>query len=764
MRHISWKHFGVVLFTGLLLLAGAWGLFSWLPMDAMSYLTVPRSGEIHDRRGVLLHPFLNSAEQWCFERNLSQISPYLIHATLAIEDHRFYDHWGIDPIAIVRAAWQNLRSGRVVSGASTITMQVVKPRLTSERGFWKKVLQAVQAVRLERHVDKATILQTYLNTAPYGLNLVGCEAAARRYFGKTARELTLPESALLAGLPKAPSSYMPLAHPERAKLRRDYVLQRMREEGYIDEEEYRAAIATPLDVRRHEFPGYARHVAARLKPFVAGGKTMQTTLDADVQALAERMLQETIRGYAGKIGNAAAIVVDAESAEILAWVGSADFFQTPGGGQVDVVRAPRSPGSTLKPFLYAAAMERNVLYSSEMLLDNTLDYGLYAPENADGKYRGLVSASEALRRSLNVPAVLVLERLGVDTVYTFLRDMGFRSLKRSADFYGLGFALGDCEVTLEELATAYTMVANLGEWRPLRLIATVRAPTPQRKLSRGVCLQLYQMLEQTLPEELDSSAVPAGGSTSRVCWKTGTSTGQRDAWTVIFNRHYVVGVWMGNNDGKPSTWLVGARAALPLAGRLFRALPAKTDAAWPEVGDDLVSVEVCATSGLPASAWCEHKRQVSLPRSQFLHRVCDVHYPVQGTDNLMHTMERFPGIAKGWDLANVQSPMTPNESPSSSTVKRVSGARILVPADRAEFVLTGEKQGDRIRLESSADGETPVHWYVDDRYVGTSTATAPVFLALEEGEHRLTCMSGRGEVDAVEFRVVPPKGTLRFKP
>lgn len=272
------------------------------------------------------------------------------------------------------------------------------------------------------------------------------------------------------------------------------------------------------------------------------------------------------------------------------------------------------------------------------------------------------------------------------------------------------------------------------------------------------------MLEQTLPEELDPSAVSAGKSSSRVCWKTGTSTGQRDAWTVIFNRHYVVGVWMGNNDGKPSTWLVGARAALPLAGRLFRALPPRTEAAWPEFGDDLVSVEVCATSGLPASPWCEHKRQVSLPRTQFFHRVCDVHYPVQGPDSLFHTMERFPGIAKGWDLANVQLPVTPNASLTSSTVKRESGTRILEPPDRAEFVLTGEKQGDRIRLKSSADAETPVHWYIDDRYLGTSTATAPVFLTLEEGVHRLTCMSGRGEVDAVEFSVVPPTGTVRFKP
>ncbi len=753
------KRYGIALAAMLLL---AMVMLYALPFDAERYCHVQASGEIRARDGTLLFAYLTPDDQWCFERDLSEISPHLINATIATEDQRFYHHFGVDPLAIVRAFRQNLSARRIVSGASTITMQVIKRAQKEKRSLWGKISQMLAAIRLEMKTDKDTILRTYLNTAPYGLNLVGCEAASRRYFGKSARELTLAEAALLAGLPKAPTTYMPLRNPDAALRRRNYVLTRMRQEGFVSEEDYLCAFATPLGVKRHHFPALARHFAMQVQPVVSQGKVLRSTLDANIQRTVERLLHETIRSYDGKIGNAATIVVDVPTASILGRAGSADFFDTPGGGQVDVCRSRRSPGSALKPFLYAAAIERNCLYSSEMLLDSVLDYGMYSPENADGTYRGLVSATEALRRSLNVPAVVVLERVGVEGMYYYLQQMGFRSFRKGADYYGLGFALGDCEVTLEELTTAYTMLAALGQYRPLTTLHDSKSTQEGRQIiSRGTCLQLYQMLEQPLPEEMGKDAITTAGYLPRVCWKTGTSTGQRDAWAFVFNRRYVVGVWMGNNSGKPSPWLVGARAALPLAGKLFRSLPLDAAPTWPDFNNEMLPVSVCAVSGLPATPWCDRKRETLLPRDQFLNRVCDVHYPTKDPTGGFKTVERWPGTAKGWDLAHVQFAElhTNNNSPAA----RVSATKILEPSNRAEFVLTREPQGDRIRLKTSTDAETPIYWYLNDQYLGISTPSTPLYLQLEPGQHRLTCMNPRGETDTTEFTVSLPQDQPDFR-
>jgi penicillin-binding protein 1C len=769
------------------------------PMDPVPYLRVHASGEMVDRSGRQMYAVLNDRGQWCFRRELGEISPYLVQATVAAEDERFYSHAGVDPIAVVRAVWQNVSRRRVVSGASTLTMQVVKDRSHPSRSLGAKARQALHALRLDARATKEAILEAYLNTAPYGLNLVGCEAASRRFFGKPSGELTLSEAALLAGLPKAPTACMPLVHPARALVRRDYVLRRMREEGCIEEETYRRALAEPVTAKWHEFPKLSPHLATSIREELSQGKQVRVTLDADVQRRVEELVRGWVKRFDGDVTNAAAIVIDVSEATVLARVGSADFFSTPGGGQVDGCRAPRSPGSALKPFTYALAMERQRLYACETLLDDSLDYGLYSPGNFDGEYNGLIPAGEALRRSLNVPAITVLERVGVEPVYAFLESAGLTTLRRPAEDYGLGLTIGNCEVRLEELAAAYCALANLGEYRPLRIRqdqdgARVRAPSleeqtearpgarkasARRILSRGTCLKVYEMLEQPLPEEFSRSVVRAKGVPERVCWKTGTSTGYRDAWAFVFNQHYVVGVWTGNNSGRASPSLVGSRAALPLAARLFRALEPKSTPAWPDLQDDLREVTVCAVSGLPATPWCARTNACWLPRNQFLHRKCDMHYP---------HVERWPGTAKGWDLAHIESPVelarTENDIVSRTEPAQDAGARkastppvvspfspeqakslrILIPTNKAEYVLTGEPGGDRIKLRTSVDAHEPLHWYLNDHYVGDSTPESPRFVDLAPGTHKLACMTAGGALDLVHFQVYYADSTVRFEP
>ncbi|MBI2421886.1 MAG: penicillin-binding protein 1C [Candidatus Hydrogenedentes bacterium] len=748
----------IVLAAGLLLAAGGAALVLW-PLDPAPYLHVPSSGELQDREGRLLYAYLRADDAWCFPRPLAELGPVLAQATIAAEDQRFYTHQGVDPAAVLRAFWQNFRHVEVRSGASTLTMQVIKLANPGPRSLPSKAWQALQALRLERQTSKAALLEAYLNGAPYGMNLVGAEAAARRYFGKRAKELTLPEAALLAGLPKGPSARQPLRYPKRALERRDYVLGRMLAEGFINTADHDRAVATPLGAAWHDYPRNAPHLAQQFRRQAEREGVVHSTLDLPLQRATEALLAEYLKKFEGEIGNGAVIVADVAAGVERVRVGSADFFAAK-GGQVDALRAARSPGSALKPFTYALAMDRNVLYASESLSDGVLDYGLYQPGNFDGRYRGLIPAGSALRHSLNVPAVLLLERVGVESLQDFLKRAGLRTLNRSAAAYGLGLTLGNCEVRLEELAAAYAMVARLGEYRPL---SAVHAASTEgvRLLSRGVCLKLYEMMEQPLPEEFDQRYLPSVNARPRVCWKTGTSTGLHDAWAFVFNQQYVVGVWMGNNDGAYSPKLVGALAALPLAAAVFQSLPPLPAPAWPEADDALVDVKICAVTGLPVSAWCAQTRTARLPREQYLHRTCDVHSPspVVTSKPGGPVVERWPGNVKGWDLAKVIAPIT--QGVEEAAVQRATQLSLLNPADGAEFVLTGEERGDRLRLQSSVDAEQTVHWYLDGKYLGAAPPGAPLFLDLTEGEHQVTCMTHDGKQETVKYSVSLPRRVFR---
>lgn len=741
---------------GLLMSGGLLGLAFTAPMDLHVCLRYAPSGEIFDHNGALLAAFLAPDHQWRFPRTLQQLGPRIAQATIAAEDQRFHRHHGVDPLAVLRAVRQNLREQRVVSGASTITMQVAK-RAGASATPLQKAWQAIAAIRLERIVSKDEILAAYLNTAPYGLNLSGAEAAARRYFGKPANELTLPEAALLAALPKAPTTLAPLRHPEAARRRRDYVLARMRDEGFITPAQCDEARATPLAAAWRPFPQLAPHLARQYRLDSLRNAPVRLTLDRAIQETAERLVANALKRHGGQFGNIALMVADVPGGAILARVGSGGFYTVP-GGQVDACRSPRSPGSALKPFTYALAIENNLLYSTEMLLDDTLDYGLYQANNFDGVYTGLVTAGYALTHSLNVPAVTVLNRVGLDPIHTFLRAAGLTTLTRDPIYYGLGLTLGSCEVRLEEMMAAYTMLAGLGQYRPLRDRQDQPPAPPLTLLARGTCLKLYEMLDRSLPEQFDDDLIKVA-HTPRTCWKTGTSSGHRDAWAFVFNAGYVVGVWMGNNDNSPSEALVGIRTALPLAARMFRALPALNTPDWPAPNDDITPAVICTVSGLPASTWCKKTATVQLPRTQLRNRICDVHYPAPA-GSPAPIAERWPGNARTWDLAHI----THAAALGQSGPTRREALRIIEPSEGAEFVLTGETGGDRIRLRSSLDEQAAVAWYLDDHFLGKSQPGTPVFLDLEQGPHTLACMSDAGAVDNITFTAISPDSITRFDP
>ncbi len=736
--------------------------FYFLPvLPAAPFIKTQPSGRLLDAQGRLLTLYLNEDDQWCLPCPETEISPLLKQATIAVEDQRFYQHRGIDTLAFLRAMFQNMKAGHIVSGASTLTMQLAKLSGHPSHSWHGKLNQLWLALCLEKTLDKTAILNSYLNKAPYGNNLLGVEAAALRYFGKPNTALSLAEAALLAGLPKAPSALNPLRHPEAALLRRNHVLIRMRQEGFIDEKIFKNAVQRPITVAWHPFPHLAPHVAQRFQSDVRKKGCVQLTLHSSLQKRMENLLTNYLKQYNGEITNGAIMVIDCTTAEIRAQVGSANFFNLPGGGQVDLSRALRSPGSTLKPFVYALAMEKNCLYASEVLLDDTLDLGAYNPGNFDGEYNGLITAGEALHYSLNIPAILVLERTGVAPLLTTLQRLGLSTLTESPSFYGLGLTLGNCETRLDELCAAYLALASLGSYRPLRIQKNTLAPTPVQIFSRGVALALYNMLEAPFPTDDQSGLTRPRRQEPRVCWKTGTSTGLHDAWTFAFNKQYVVGVWLGNNTGRPSSCLVGARAALPLAAQIFRRLPKRDTPPWPAPGDELHNVTVCALSGLPVGKWCPHKKTVALPKNQFLHRRCQVHTSQEPSGEIA---TYWPGTALHWDLASIESapPQNVHTDENKSLAIQKCVLQITQPVENAVYVLTGEKGGDCIEAQSSVAQE-PLFWYQNGRYIGESDGEHPLYIALKKGEHTLACMRATGEKDMVQFSVTLPQSNAVFQ-
>jgi penicillin-binding protein 1C len=695
---------------------------------------------------------LNREDHWCFARERDAFAPQLVNATIAVEDQRFAKHPGVDPVAVVRAMGQNILGRRVVSGASTLTMQTVKLATGIDGGLGQKARQAWLALRLDRHAGKEAVLTAYLNRAPYGRNLTGAEAAARRYFGKPAKELTLPEAALIAGLPKAPGRYDPIDYPERARVRRDHVLARMRDEGMITADQYDRAAGTPITARWHDLPDLAPHLAAQLAGELRAKGRITLTLDAALQHRVREVVRAALPPFEGQVTNAAAMIIDVASGEVRVRIGGADFLNTP-GGQVDLCAAPRSPGSTLKPFAYGAALEAGVLYPSEVLLDANLDFGLYRPGNFDGEFQGRLTAAQALAHSLNVPAVCVLQRVGASALLNLLRDAGLTTLSPGEDRYGLGLTLGNCEARMDQIAAAYAALARLGEYRPLRLRADEPPAVPDRILSAGTCAELIHMLEQPLPRELRDGFVHARGAPARVCWKTGTSTGYHDAWTFLFDRRYVVAVWLGNSGGKPSKRLVGGTAALPLAARIYRLLPNTAPPAL-ESREHLRTVDVCAHSGLPLSAWCPASKKAYMAQQHYLNRRCDVHRPAR--DGAVTAV--WPGSPMTWDLARVRVTLQEETTPVQRAL------HIETPAHRGVYVLTGEEDGDTIALQAKAGGG-PVHWYMNGAFVGTAATGSPLIWPLEAGSHLAACLTPAGESATAQFEVVHPSGPDRtFKP
>lgn len=601
-----------------------------------------------DREGNLLRERLGAGDARSAPLRGDALPPRVEAAFLAAEDDGFYRHPGVSARAIARAAWQNARAGRVVSGGSTISQQLARLLVGRERTLLGKAREALWALRLEAHLDKREVLAQYLSRVPLGNSTRGVEAAAQAYFGCGARHLSWAQAAALAALPKGPTAYSPSRRPERFRARQAWVLGRLDALGLATAEEVAAARAERLDFSAFEAafgaPHFVEYVASRLGALgLAGAVEVRTTLDPRVQAMAEEQVkQELARLEDRRVGSAAVLVVDNLSGEVLAYVGSADFFEEKTFGQNDGVQMRRQPGSALKPFVYAEAFKRGFTPAT-VIPDVAAQFGapggVYAPKNYDLKAHGPVRAREALANSYNVPAVRVADAVGVERSLEVLRAAGFESLAQSAGHYGLGLALGNGEVSLWEAARAYAGLSRGGVLEPLVVVKEARgadgAPLPLRRelaARRFTDPRSAALVTHVLSDNAARARAFGVENALRLPFpaaaKTGTSKGYSDNWTVGFTRERTVAVWAGNFDGTPMVKVSGITGAGPIFKRVMtRAMEGVAPAPLVD-RTGLRGATICPLSGERAGQHCPSAMEELFREGTLPHADCRMHRSV----------------------------------------------------------------------------------------------------------------------------------------
>ena len=559
---------------GLLLTAAATALTLYAaslpPLDLSA--ASGRSTVVLDREGRLLRPFLTTDGRWKLPVTSGDVDPRYLAMLKAYEDRRFDSHAGIDPLGILRAATQAVLAGRIVSGGSTLTMQVARllePR--EERTFAAKLRQAVRAIELERRFDKTQILDLYLTLAPYGGNLEGVRAASFAWFGKEPKRLSTAEAALLVALPQSPEQRRPDRFAAAAERARERVLARALRAGLVTPAEMQAARDEPIPTARKPFPTLSPHIAEQVVAQSPAEPVHRLTLDARLQANLETLARERVVTLPPQVSTAI-LVVDNETGAIRASVGGVDYFAAERAGSLDLTRALRSPGSALKPFIYALAFDNGIAHPETMLEDRPARYGIYVPENFDMTFQGMVSARKALQLSLNVPAVELLSAVGPQRFLSRLRDTGTMiAMPRDGGAPGLAVGLGGLGITLSDLTRLYVGLARGGEMTELRVKPAQAEPSLHTDEPRNLRL-VDPVAAWYVADTLLGAPPPLNAAPGRIAYKTGTSYGYRDAWAVGFDRRHTIGVWVGRADNGAVPGLVGRTVAAPILFDAFARL------------------------------------------------------------------------------------------------------------------------------------------------------------------------------------------------
>jgi len=697
------------------------GWLCCLPKDL--FQGTPYATVVNDRNGELLGARIADDGQWRFPP-CDTVPHRYATALIQFEDRHFRWHPGVDPVALVRAVISNLRAGHVVSGGSTITMQVIRLSRGKERTLWQKTVEAVQATRLELRYSKKHILALYASHAPFGGNVVGLEAASWRYFGRPSAELSWAESATLAVLPNAPSSIHPGKGRDQLLEKRNRLLERLHRRGYLDASTLESALTEPLPDAPYPLPALARHYVERQPHGVESQTSIDINLQRQVEAATTRWSDElALSGTA----DLSAVILDIRSGSVLAYVGNASPLRARSGSEVDIAAAPRSTGSILKPFLYCAALQEGVILPRTLLQDTPVNLNGFSPQNFDLQFHGAVPAAEALARSLNVPAVHLLRAYGAPRFLDLLREAGLSTLNRSASDYGLSLILGGGEGTLLDITKAYAGM--------VRSYDGLDTGSPFR--DRIALWYTFEALKEVnRPDEIDWKLIR---SVRKAAWKTGTSYGFRDAWAVGVTPDYAVGVWCGNADGHGVAGMTGAKTAGPVLFDLLNLLPPSTD--WfKEPLEGGTFLEVCTASGMLRSQECPDYESLRLPEKAAESAVCPYHK--DGVFRLPPGMEWY---YKGWHPEYQVRPA--RDAVQLEFLYPEPGAILTLPRQ-----LDGSTPG-AVFQAVHRDPNATLFWHLDEEYLGTTHLLHQMHLAPAPGKHTVTVVDGDGQSVSVGFTV-----------
>jgi len=745
------------------------------PFDQDKIDNITYSKVIYDKDNNLLRGFLNKDDCWLFEVNLNEVNPNFIKATIAIEDKRFYSHYGCDPLAVMRALSQNIINQETISGASTISMQVIRLLSPKKRTLFNKLIETVQAIEFERRYSKEDILKFYFELAPYGGNINGVKAASLRYFNKYPEDLSISECALLAGLPQSPSRLRPDRHPLRAKKRRNMVLKSMLECSYIDSNEYSQLINEEVIAHNNPLPFKAPHFSRYVKNEYKDKDVILSSLDSNLQYYAQEVIKETISNLRPcGVTNGAVVVIENKTGKVRALVGSADFFSFKDCGQIDGSRSKRSPGSALKPFTYAIGIDKGLYTPRMVLADVPVEYSGYMPQDYDKKFRGPVSVREALVSSLNVPAVEVLDKIGYRNLYYLLEEAGISSLNHPPEYYGLPLTLGSADVSLLELTNAYAALAREGMYMPYSLIEDDSSNTSDSKriLSQGSCYITSDILSDD--ERLAAIDIYRDNKTHpKIAFKTGTSFGHRDAWTISYNPEYTVGIWLGNFSARPSKALVGLEAATPLAVRMFDWLYLNKAACWYVRPDSVQERLVCSLSGEAAGDDCPHAVKDLYLKDKSITKTCSYHKRIaidleteralcESDKAQRHYIEDvfiiWPDKLQAWvrqhDPDYIKPPEYLKEEKKAVSLDK-NRPHILSPLHRCEyFRINIPNSNQHLALEANASFDADkLYWFINDTFYDTSKVGQKLFWKMEAGRHKITCVDKHGRSSFIRIVV-----------
>ena len=731
---------------------------------------VPYSTVVTDRNEELLGARIASDGQWRFPpRNTTPEK--IKECLITFEDKHFYHHWGVNPFAIGRAFYQNVKNKRIVSGGSTLTMQTIRLARNESRTFREKLIEMIWATRLEFRASKEEILSMYISHAPFGGNVVGLDAAAWRYFGHSADDLSWAESAMLAVLPNAPAM-IHLSKGRKTLLdKRNRLLKQLLEKKTIDSSTYELAISEPLPDEPHALPQIAPYLVSRFYQERNGEysrSTINKGIQTQVEDLAERWSNEFGRS---DIRNLAILVIDIPSNQVVAYCGNVHFDRNQGGNQVDVIQAPRSTGSILKPFLYYAMLQEGSLLPDMLLPDVPVNINGFTPQNFSMQFEGAVPASEALARSLNIPAVTMLQRYGVPKFHSFLQQIGLKTINRSSSHYGLSLILGGAEATLWDVTNAYAMMGRSLLQLPQRscslLLPTSRITESTDPFQPGAVWQTFDALKEVnRPEEIDWKSIP---SMQTIAWKTGTSYGFRDAWAVGVTPRYAVGVWVGNATGEGKPGLVGAQTAGPVLFDIFNLLPSSSWFTRP--AGIFVEAEVCRKSGHLKGRFCDETDTLLVLPAGLRTEACPYHHLVTLSANESQRIyencaNTEPTLRKSWfTLPPVWEWYYKQHHPEYKPLPPFKAGcgedtfqpmQFIYPPMNARIKLPKQLDGSKGFLTVELAHNNPnatVFWHLDETYQAQTQDFHKISLQPAAGKHSLTAVDGEGNTISTTFFV-----------